>query len=204
MAFDWNPYLLALFTGFGTVLSEGYRRFFTDEKEKDRVDLLQKKADLAITMSKNHLTIDDLTAAAGTIISDKREERTVSVTAKVEGESLMTAELRASKGFTQLEMNQQSAIDVRDADSEVESALIELRRFLSEDELEALERSQVAWMAFRQAQGDFAGSQWQGGSIQPLMINLEVVNVSKRRAIEIREIFKDVSRRRVPTSEVQS
>ena len=204
MVFDGNPYLLALFTGFGTVLSEGYRRFFTDQHERERVDLLQKKAELAVTMSTNNLTIEDLEAAAGTIIADKREERTVSVVAKADVESSLKAEYRASRGWTQSEMNQQSAIDVRDADNDLDSTILDLRRFLDDEEQQSLDQVQSAWRAFRQAQGAFVGSQWQGGSMQPLMVNLELANVTKRRVVELREILADLSDRRVPQAELNT
>lgn len=73
----------------------------------------------------------------------------------------------------------------------MQSAIMELTPLLSGEELEALEKAQNAWKAYKDLQVDFAGVSFEGGSIQPLIRSTELESLTLQRLVSLKATIKE-------------
>src|SRR5436305_7866216 len=80
----------------------------------------------------------------------------------------------SEKPTTQFEMSQLSFQDFESADLELKHAYEKLDSIVDPADAERLERAQECWNQFRDMQARFADGLYEGGSIQPMIRNLEL------------------------------
>lgn len=91
-----------------------------------------------------------------------------------------------------MEMNQTSYEEFEKADLELRQAYERLRSLLSGGSLRRLEEAQDAWVAFRKKQVLLAGGFYEGGSIQPLIHNVEAQALTEARAKDLRAQYEEL------------
>src|ERR1043165_5900900 len=88
---------------------------------------------------------------------------------------------------TQVEMNRCAAAELRRADVRLNAAYDQLLKKLDTNRRAKLQKAERAWIAFRDAQCDYEGSESEGGSIQPLEIAACKTELTKARIAQLRE-----------------
>lgn len=89
--------------------------------------------------------------------------------------------------LTQTEMNQKSG-ELRELWSAALTMMLDkAKSVLSEAEWNALTEEQNAWTAATETAVAAAGKDWEGGSMYPLVVNMEAANLTEARVYEIYE-----------------
>lgn len=89
--------------------------------------------------------------------------------------------------LTQTEMNQKSGELSELWSAALTMMLDKAKSVLSEAEWNALTEEQNAWTAATETAVAAAGKDWEGGSMYPLVVNLEAANLTEARVYEIYE-----------------
>ena len=66
----------------------------------------------------------------------------------------------------------------------------EAANVLPEEEWNALTEAQNAWMESTETAVEAAGKDWEGGSMYPLIVNMEAASLTEARVYEIYEMLK--------------
>lgn len=101
----------------------------------------------------------------------------------------------SGKIITQAEMNQTSYEGFEKADLALQQAYRRLRSILDEKDLERLDEAQEAWATFRDKQVVLAGGFYEGGSIRPLIHNVEAQAVTEARVKELHALYDELQSR---------
>lgn len=86
---------------------------------------------------------------------------------------------------TQSEMNQCSALELERADRQINATYADLRARLSPERRELLKQAQLSWIRFKEQKCDLESLHSEGGSIQPLLINMCLVKMTQERNEEL-------------------
>lgn len=89
--------------------------------------------------------------------------------------------------LTQTEMNQKSGELSELWSAALTMMLDKAKSVLSEAEWNALTEEQNAWTAATETAVAAAGKDWEGGSMYPLVVNMEAANLTEARVYEIYE-----------------
>lgn len=92
-------------------------------------------------------------------------------------------------------MNQTSYESFESADLALQQACRRLRLVLDEKDLERLNEAQEAWTAFRDKQVMLAGGFYEGGSIRPLIHNMEAQAVTEVRVKDLQALYDELHSR---------
>jgi len=98
-----------------------------------------------------------------------------------------------SDADTQTEMNICAGKEYRTADATLNRVYQQLVAMLDAAEKAQLKAAQTAWIKYRDANCDFVGDQYKGGSIRPMIYGLCLADVTQNRTIELRAQIKDRS-----------
>jgi len=93
--------------------------------------------------------------------------------------------------LTQFDMNQCAGKAYRAADATMNQVYRKLVALLDEEEKAQLKEAQTAWLKYRDTNCDFAGDQFKGGSMRPLIQASCLGDMTKRRTTELRTQIKD-------------
>ncbi len=91
---------------------------------------------------------------------------------------------------TQAEMNICAAISYQEADDELNRVYQNVTPLLTETQRDRLTDAQLAWIEFRDAECQFAGSLYEGGSIQPLIVAGCKEDLTQRRTDDLRAYLR--------------
>lgn len=94
------------------------------------------------------------------------------------------------EAVTQLDMNMISNDIFYLWDEELNSIWVRLKEKLDGDTMEALLTEQLAWIEEKKAAVQAAGAEYEGGSIQPLIMNNKAAELTKERVYELAEYLR--------------
>ena len=92
---------------------------------------------------------------------------------------------------TQMEMNQTAAANFKKADVELNKVYNQLVKMLNKEEKQLLILAEKDWLKFRDAHCKFEESQYEGGSIQPLIYSSCLEELTLKRIEEIKTSIKN-------------
>jgi uncharacterized protein YecT (DUF1311 family) len=95
---------------------------------------------------------------------------------------------------TQAEMNLTSQQDFQKADAELNKIYKEVMKLLDENEKQLLIKAQKDWIKFRDSHCAFEASEFEGGSMQPLIYSSCLTERTKARVEDLKSIFEDKNR----------
>ncbi len=98
-----------------------------------------------------------------------------------------------SDANTQAEMNICAGKEYKTADTTLNRVYQQLVAMLDAEEKAQLKEAQTAWIKYRDANCDFVGDQYKGGSIRPMIYGLCLADVTRSRTAELRSQIKDRS-----------
>lgn len=104
-----------------------------------------------------------------------------------------TKKAPCSDANTQAEMNICAGKEYKTADASLNRVYQQLVAMLETEEKAQLKEAQTAWIKYRDANCDFVGDQYKGGSIRPLIYGLCLADVTRNRTAELRAQIKDRS-----------
>lgn len=92
--------------------------------------------------------------------------------------------------LTQAEMNIKSQELYEFWDGALNDMWSELKRSLSQEEFSKMQDEQHAWIAEKEKSVGEAGKIYEGGSIYPLIVNMEAAKITEARVYELYELLK--------------
>ena len=92
---------------------------------------------------------------------------------------------------TQLEMNETANIKYKKADAELNKVYKQLIAVLDRDEKPLLIQAEKDWVKFRDSHCKFDASQYDGGSIKPLIYSTCLEELTRKRIAEIKASIKE-------------
>jgi len=92
---------------------------------------------------------------------------------------------------TQLEMNETANVKFKKADAELNKVYKQLMAILDKNEKQLLIQAEKDWMKFRDSHCKFDSSQYEGGSIQPLIYSTCLEELTRKRIAEIKASIKE-------------
>lgn len=98
-----------------------------------------------------------------------------------------------SDADTQTEMNICAGREYKAADATLNRVYQQLVAMLDAAEKAQLKQAQTAWIKYRDANCEFVGDQYKGGSIRPMIYGLCLADVTQNRTVELRDQIKDRS-----------
>ena len=95
---------------------------------------------------------------------------------------------------TQSEMNATAYANYKKADAQLNKVYKQLMSILDKKEKPLLIQAEKDWVKFRDSHCKFVISQYEGGSIQPLIYSTCLEELTKKRIAEIKASIKDRDR----------
>jgi len=92
---------------------------------------------------------------------------------------------------TQLEMNQCAGNAYKAADGELNQVYRKLVAVLDAEEKAQLKMAQTAWLKYRDANCEFVGDMYKGGSIRPMIYAFCLADVTRNRTTELKGQIED-------------
>ena len=92
---------------------------------------------------------------------------------------------------TQADLNDQARAEFKKADAMLNKVYGELRARLDDKEKARLKEVQLLWLKYRDANADFAASQFEGGSIAPLIYSSAMTSTTEDRVRELKGLFME-------------
>lgn len=152
------------------------KRLLTGARAQERVTLYAGLTDIAAKMKQHGVSAGDVTTVEAFISRKRREGVLITQTAD---ETPATEDDKRPAGYwSQASMNQRAGASFQTATAQLEEVLLELEHYVSEEHLRAV---QETWERFRDEQADFAASQYEGGSIAPLIRASEAEAITQQR-----------------------
>ncbi len=165
------------------------RRRIEKSSEHEDLDIKEKLLRINRELKEQNLTPEGLKKLSAVLISKLSAHASLE-----EAEAVVASitETGSDRIVTQAEMNQGSYEEFEKADLELKQAYERLRSLLEGDNLKHLEEAQRAWQAFRKKQVLLAGSFYMGGSIRPLIHNVQACALTESRAKELRALYEEL------------
>ncbi len=88
-------------------------------------------------------------------------------------------------------MNETAYANYKKADAQLNKVYKQLMLILTKNEKPMLIQAEKDWVKFRDSHCKFEASQYQGGSIQPLIYSSCLEELTKKRIAEIKASIKD-------------
>jgi uncharacterized protein YecT (DUF1311 family) len=92
---------------------------------------------------------------------------------------------------TQSEMNETAYANYKKADAQLNKVYKQLMAILTKNEKPLLIQAEKDWVKFRDSHCKFEASQYEGGSIQPLIYSTCLEELTKKRIVEIKASIKE-------------
>jgi len=157
------------------------------------LDLTAKMLGINREMKDQNVTADELKELKQTLIG-RTEDRGIPTGGEIALlESIQDA--TRERIITQADLNQTSFQGFEKSDLALRHVLERLEPLLSASDIERLKRAQSAWRRYRDKQIAFAGGLFEGGSMRPLIHNLEAQSLTDTRVRELQRVYDDLLRR---------
>jgi uncharacterized protein YecT (DUF1311 family) len=194
----WIPVILLLLAGVGYLA----KRRVEGKREAEVADNAHKWAKLHREMHDSAPTLDDIIRLKAAFMEkqgphEAAGEQTIQVEADEAPEWMFFGyELsdwereRAKEGtglWSQLELNEQAAKAAKLVNDNLSTACEQLSRHLSANEQATFNTAIEKWRDYRNAQATYAGSQYEGGSIAPMIYWSEYFGATKAKLASVKE-----------------
>ena len=92
---------------------------------------------------------------------------------------------------TQADMNICWGKEYKAADATLNQVYGQLMRKLDEADKTQLKQVEAAWLKYRDANCEFVGDQYKGGSMRPMIVAMCLADMTGNRTVELRNQIKD-------------
>jgi uncharacterized protein YecT (DUF1311 family) len=118
-----------------------------------------------------------------------------------EQEAQQVREIEMNTAMTQAKMNVVATQAYRRAERKLDVIIEQMKTFFSSEECAHFDKANQAWRTYQQIHADFAASQYEGGSIQPLIHASALEAVTIARIVELETELKFMKDTQVPYAE---
>lgn len=180
----------AALAGLGFLL----RRQITGAQAHERVALLNSLADLKAKLVAGGMSLDQVSDLEAFLKEDKGSTSVVALDA-IAGTQASTEggldDNLPQEYWTTVAMRGRAGARFDVVEAEIAEALAELHMLTRESRRTILEQAQAAWQEFRASEASFAASQYEGGTLAPLIGTLRAIQVSEHRLTELRALVAE-------------
>lgn len=168
--------LAAVLGGAGFLI----KRSLTSAPARERTSLYNEVTDLMLKMR-----------AAGVSLEDVQNFE-VGLRSKVRAaEGRPSAGSETGQYWTQAEMNRRAYASREVAEAELAAVMAELAGFLSDEQRSLMDRAHELWLEYRAAEAELAASDYEGGSMQPLVRATELASLAQDRLSRLRAAVEE-------------
>lgn len=191
--------LLLLLGGAGTAIWFFWRRKAEQAPVFENIQKAEKLLSLRKELDNTNYTIGDLKSLEDALMGRAAVAKELGITYEQEAQEVREIEMNAA--MTQAEMNIVAAEAYRKAQRKLDKTIEEMKVYFSPEECARFEKANHAWRTYQQIHADFVASQYEGGSIQPLIHASALEAVTIARIVELETDLKFMKDTQVPYAE---
>jgi len=194
--------VLLLLGGIGTFFWFFWRRKAEQAPVFENIQKAEKLLSLRKELDHTNYTVEDLKSLEDALMG--RAEAAKELSISYEQEAQQVREIEMNTAMTQTEMNVIAARAYRKAERKLDAIIEQMKTFFSPEECVHFDKANQAWRTYQQIHADFAASQYEGGSIQPLIHASALEAVTIARLVELETELKFKKDTQVPYAERES
>lgn len=197
---DWiKDIALVILGGIGTAIWFFWRRKVEQKPVFENIQKAEKLLSLRKELDKTNYTIKDLRSLEDALMG--RAEAAKELGASFEKQAEEIRRIEFDSAMTQTEMNIVAAQAYERAERKLETTIAELKEYFSPEEIARLDETNEAWRNYQRKHAEFLASQYEGGSIKPLIYASALESVTIARIVELETELKQLKDTCVPYRE---
>jgi uncharacterized protein YecT (DUF1311 family) len=197
---DWiKDIALVILGGIGTAIWFFWRRKVEQKPIFENIQKAEKLLSLRMQLDKTNYTIKDLRSLEDALMG--RAEAAKKLGASFEKQAEEIRRIEFDSALTQTEMNIVASQAYERAERKLETTIAELKEYFSPEEIARLDETNEAWRNYQRKHAEFLASQYEGGSIQPLIYASALESVTIARIVELETELKQLKDTYVPYRE---
>ena len=194
---DWiKDIALVILGGIGTAIWFFWRRKVEQKPVFENIQKAEKLLSLRKELDKTNYTIKDLRSLEDALMG--RAEAAKELGASFEKQAEEIRRIEFDSAMTQTEMNIVAAQAYERAERKLETTIAELKEYFSPEEIARLDETNEAWRNYQRKHAEFLASQYEGGSIKPLIYASALESVTIARIVELETELKQLKDTCVP------
>lgn len=194
--------VLLLLGGVGTAVWFFWRRKAEQTHVFENIQKVEKLLSLRKELDNTNYTVEDLKCLEESLMGRAEVAKVLSIT--YEQEAQLVREIDTNTVMTQYEMNVIAGQAYRKAERKLEVIIGQMKTFYSSEECTRFDKVNRAWRTYQEVHADFAASQYEGGSIQPLVHAAALEAVTIARILELETELKFMKNTRAPYAEQEA
>lgn len=197
---DWiKDIALVILGGVGTAIWFFWRRKVEQKPVFENIQKAEKLLSLRKELDKTNYTIKDLRSLEDALMG--RAEAAKELGASFEKQAEEIRRIEFDSAMTQTEMNVVAAQAYERAERKLETTITELKEYFSPEQIARLDETNEAWRNYQRKHAESLASQYEGGSIQPLIYSSALESVTIARIVELETELKQLKDTCVPYRE---
>ena len=197
---DWIKDIALIILGaIGTTIWFFWRRKVEQKPVFENIQKAEKLLSLRKELDKTNYTIKDLRSLEDALMG--RAEAAKELGASFEKQAEEIRRIEFDSAMTQTEMNIVAAQAYERAERKLETIIAELKEYFSPEEIARLDETTEAWRNYQRKHAEFLTSQYEGGSIQPLIYASALESLTIARIVELETELKRLKDTCVPYRE---
>jgi uncharacterized protein YecT (DUF1311 family) len=197
---DWvKDVVLLVLGGIGTAIWFFWRRKLEQKPIFENIQKAERLLSLRKELDKTNYTIEDLKNLEYALMGRAKVAKELGESYAQQAEELKRIEF--SEATTQSELNILASQAYRRSESKLESTIAELKEYYSPNEITRFDEANEAWRNYQLKYAEFVASQYEGGSIKPLIYASVLESLTIARIVELEAELKQLKETRVPYRE---
>jgi len=197
---DWiKDIALVILGAIGTAIWFFWRRKVEQKPVFENIQKAEKLLSLQKELDKTNYTIKDLRSLEDALMG--RAEAAKELGASFEKQAEEIRRIEFDSAMTQTEMNIVATQAYERAERKLETIIAELKEYFSPEEIARLDGTTEAWRNYQRKHAEFLASQYEGGSIQPLIYASALESLTIARIVELETELKRLKDTCVPYRE---
>ncbi|MDP1635212.1 MAG: lysozyme inhibitor LprI family protein [Gallionellaceae bacterium] len=191
--------LTALLPAAGIAIWYLLRRYNEKQPLSEAIDRAQRTAELKKTLDQHNFTLDDLKELQEGLMG--RAEVAKKLSTSFAAEAGRISEMLMSNAMTQMDMNEAASRAYDITNIKLEHVISEIKKYFEPTQIESFDETQAIWREYQKKNAEFSASQYEGGSIQPLIYASALEKTAISRLVELEEEFNFMKDVLVPYNE---
>jgi len=180
--------LIGLLPALGIAVWYLVRRYNEKQPLNEEIERVQKTAELKKTLEQYNYSIEDLREFQDSLMG--RSEVAKALGESFANEANRIGETLSSKTITQAEMNEAASLSLQATNIKLDHVISELKKHFNPAEIAGFNQAQDAWENYQKVNAEFAASQYEGGSIMPLIYASTLESAAITRLVELESELK--------------
>jgi uncharacterized protein YecT (DUF1311 family) len=191
--------VLLMLGAIGTAVWFFWRRKAEQAPVFENIQKAEKLLSLRKELDNTNYTVEDLKNLEDALMGRAEVAKELSVTYEQQAQQVREIEMNTT--MTQAEMNIVAAQAYRKVEQKLDVIIEQIKTFFSPEECEHFDKANQAWKTYQKIHANFVASQYEGGSIQPLIHASALETVTIARIVELETELKSMKDTQVPYAE---